>query len=119
MADTAPTTADDQATLAQLIDELSSALPEILAAERATSDVTKLLKLNAEYSAIQTLVTQATQAQIAADDALFGQAIVALKKQATMLEDMETQLHGLVDDVEKAAKIVGFIAQAITLLGRL
>jgi hypothetical protein len=109
----------DSATLSDLVKQLSLVLSGILTAARASTDTTAILKLQNEYAATQTLVNQAAQAQVAADDSLFGQAVTGLKAQATMLTDMEDQINAVVKDVETAATIVGYIAQAVTLIGRL
>ena len=72
-----------------LVQQLSSLLTSLLQAGRNTTDDTALLQINNEYAAVQTLVGQATQARVAADDASFAQATGALKTQANALQGME------------------------------
>lgn len=114
-----PITPADAATLADLVTQLSTLLSQLLNAARAATDSTVILQINTEYGAVQSIVIQATQAQMATDDALFAQSIVGLKAQATMLTNMEKQISAIVADTATAAKIIGYITQAITLIGKL
>lgn len=111
-----PAGSGSRANVDAIVHQLSDALAGLMKAIRATADPIELAKLNAEYSAVQTCLNQAIQAQMAADDALFGSATAALKKQSTMLGDMEAEINKYVADVELAAQIVGYIAQAITFI---
>jgi phenylpyruvate tautomerase PptA (4-oxalocrotonate tautomerase family) len=114
-----PNAGQDADALAALVNQLSQLLADLLNAARASTDAVVLMKINSEYGAVQSIVSQATQAQMAADDDLFAQAIAGLKVQATMLTNMEAQIAAIVADVATAAKIVGYITQAITLIGKL
>jgi uncharacterized membrane protein len=62
---------------------------------------------------------QASQAQTASDDLSFGQATSVLLSQATMLTGMESQITASVSDVALAGRIVGYIAQVISLVAKL
>ncbi len=106
-------------TVNALVSQLGSLLTALLAASRATTDDTVLLQINNEYSAVQTLLSQATQAQVAANTAAFTQSATQIKSQADMLQGMETHISDIVSDVALAGQIAGYIAQAITLIARL
>jgi hypothetical protein len=114
-----PVSGADAGTLTDLVNQLSLLLAQILTTERASDDTATIVQLANEYAAVNTLVGQATQAQLATDDALFGQLVSGLKTQSAMLTDMEAKIKSIVTDVAVAGKIVGFIAQAIVLIGRL
>jgi hypothetical protein len=103
----------------EVIEKLSLAQSDLLTAARATADNTKLIQINNEYMAVQSCIDQAAQAQAAEDDALFKQATKDLKTQAQKLEGMEDQIKKIISDVALAGRIVGYIAQAIALIGQL
>lgn len=102
-----------------LIDQLSQAQSELMNVGRNTEDNTKLIQINNEYMALQSCMDLAVQAQLATDDALFDQATGTLKNQAKVLDDMEQQIKKIISDIALAAKIVGYIAQAIALIAKL
>jgi len=102
-----------------LIHQLSLLLSELLDASRSTVDPTRLIQINNEMLSVQTILTQATQAQAAADDVMFGHVTQALKTQAGMLDGLEDQVTKIVTDVAAAGRIVGYIAEAVSLIDRL
>jgi len=102
-----------------LVSQLTIVLGQIVAASRNTADPTALLQLHTEYLALQGILTQATQAQLAKDDSIFGQATTTLKAQSKVLDGMEEQIKGLVKDVDLAGKIVGGVTQVIALIAKL
>jgi hypothetical protein len=106
-------------TINEVIEKLSLAQWELLNESRATTDDTKLMKINNEYMAIQSCIDQAAQAQATANDTLFTQATSALKAQAKKLEGLEDQIKQIISDVALAGRIVGYIAQAIALVAKL
>jgi hypothetical protein len=102
-----------------LLEQLNLLLNELLGASRASVDSVALIQIANEMSAIQTLINQAAQAQVAADDAVFARAAASLKTQSTMLQDMETHIATVVSDVARVGRIVGYIAQGLVLIGKL
>ena len=102
-----------------LINQLSLLLSELLDASRSTVDPAELIQINNEMLSVQTILTQATQAQAAADDVIFGHVTQALKTQAGMLEGLEAQVTKIVTDAAAVARIVGYVAEAVSLIGRL
>ena len=102
-----------------LIHQLSLLMSELLTGGRNTVDPLKLTKINNEMLSVQTLMNQAAQAQAAANDALFGQATQSLKTQAGMLAGLEAQVTSIVADAASAGRIVGYMGQAIALIGQL
>lgn len=108
-----------QSAVNELIDQLSQLLRELLMASRATSEPVQLMKINSEYSAVRTCLDQAVQSQGAANDATFQQAIVVLKRQASVLEGMEKEICKIVSNAALAGRIAGYLAEAITLLAKL
>jgi hypothetical protein len=119
MASKASVDAAARSDVASLIDNLNLILTQLLGASRASSDPVKLVQIANEMSAIQTLINQAAQAQAAANDSLYNQATTSLKTQATMLQDMAAHIAKIVDDVNRAGTIAGYIAQALAVLGKL
>jgi hypothetical protein len=121
MTEQTPTPVDpaDLSTINILIHQLSLLMSELLNAGRNTADPAKLAQINNEMLAIQTLMSQAAQAQAASNDALFGQITQGLKTQASMLAGLEAQVATIVSDAAIAGRIVGYIGQAIALIGRL
>lgn len=99
--------------------QLNLLLAGLLQAARTTTDVTKLIQLNNEMLAVQSLIDKASQAQAAANDAVFSQATASLRAQAAMLTDMEAHITGIVGDVATAGKIVGYITKALSLIARI
>jgi|GEM_PF-5666623 len=102
-----------------LVSQLTIVLGQIVDASRNTADPTALLQLHTEYLALQGILTQATQAQLAKDDSIFGQATTTLKAQSKVLDGMKEQIKGLVKDVDLAGKIVGGVTQVIALIAKL
>lgn len=106
-------------TINMLIGKLSQAQSVLQTAADATADPTKLGQINDEHDAIQSCMDQAAQAQAAANDALFKQAISVLKNQGQQLEDTEKQIGKIISDVKLAGEIAGYIAEAIILVAKL
>lgn len=108
-----------QSTLNLIVYQLGLLLNDLLTAARNTTDTAKLLQINSEYAAVQTCMFQATQAQMAIDDATFSQATSALDTQSRMLVGMEKQISGIVSDVALAGRITGYLVQAVSLIAKL
>lgn len=70
------------------------------------------MKINTEYQALNSYLSQVLNAQMTSDDQLFQTATNALKQQASSLQQEEANIKAIIGDVEVAAQILGFIAQA-------
>ncbi len=103
-------------TLTNTIAILRSSETLLLQASRGTSDLATLLQINAEYSHIDSWISQLLHTQALNDDAQFSAAVSTLKQQADSLAADEAHIQTIVKDVASAAKIVGYISQAVTFL---
>jgi hypothetical protein len=106
-------------TLLKAVEPIRSAEQLLIQASRETANPATLTKISIEYNQLDSFLSQLLHAQAIADDAEFGNATAALKKQAAMLEADEEYIKKIVSDVATAAKIIGYIAQALTLIGKL
>jgi hypothetical protein len=122
-AATPPFSSADEAAAPRDVDtivtQLTTVQSQLLDLSRSSADPTELLQLHTEYLAVQSVLSQAAHAQLAADDAVFTQATTALKAQAKLLDGMEDQIKILVKDVALAAKIASAVTQAVTLIAKL
>ena len=91
----------------------------IVDASRDTDDPAVLIQLNTEFRYLDSFISQLLHAQAIADDATFASATTAISQQVSGLEAEEADIQKIVNDVSTAAKIVGYIAQAASILGRL
>ena len=116
-----PSTIDPSkfSTINLIVYQLSLLLNDLLVAARGTADPSTLLKINNEYAAVQTCMFQASQAQMASDDATFVQATSVLSNQTSMLIGMEEQITSIISDVALAGRIAGYIAQVVSLAAKL
>jgi hypothetical protein len=106
-------------TINQVIGKLTSAQSELQNAATATADPDALDKINDAYAVLQRLIDLRAQAQAAADDAEFKQAISNLKKEAKTLSDTEEEIKKIISIVAQAGRVVGYIAEAIVLISGL
>jgi hypothetical protein len=105
---------------------ISSAIANLRAAEQCLDDVIAntgdpdvLDELNAEYHALNDTITALVQAQTITDDAIFARSSQSLTLQAAALKAQEDHIKQTIADVGIAAKILGYIAQAVTYMGAL
>ncbi len=98
--------------LALIVSNIRAAEQLLLQASRATGDPVTLMKINTEYQALDSYLSQVLNAQMTSDDQLFQTATNALKQQASSLQQEEANIKAIIGDVEVAAQILGFIAQA-------
>lgn len=111
--------ADQKKTLLDSVSQLRLAEQQLVQASRATTDPAALMKINTEYSQLDSFISQMLHAQAAADDADFTNAVVALKQQAATLQTQEDDIKKIVTDVGTAAKIAGYVAQALAFIATL
>ena len=112
-------------TPAQTLD-VSSAIANIRSAQQAldsimatTGDSAVLSDLTATYRELDHQMTLLLAAQNAADDTAFAAATASLKARAGTLKDEEARVQKTVGKIAMAAHIVGYIAQAVTLIAAL
>lgn len=105
---------------------IGSAIANLRAAEQCLDDVIAntgdpdvLDELNAEYHALNDTITALVQAQTIADDAMFSEATQKLAQQAAALKAQEDHIKKTIANVGTAAKILGYIVQAVTYIGAL
>lgn len=113
------TDAEAPSDIDAIVTQLTVLQSELLDLSRNSADPTELLQLHTEYLAVQSVLTQATHAQLASDDGVFTQAATTLKAQAKLLDGMEDQIKGLVKEVALAGKIAGAVTQVLTLIAKL
>ena len=112
-------TTSQKQDLLDAVTELRSAEQLLLAQSRTTSDVPTLIQLNTEYSHLDSYISQLLHTQAIDDDVQFDNATAALKQQVSALSTDLDAIEKIVGDVTTAGKIVGYIAQAVTIVGTL
>jgi hypothetical protein len=98
--------------LAQIASNIRAAQQLLVQASRATGDAAILIKINTEYQSLDSYLSQVINAQNTIDDQLFQMATNTLKQQASSLQQEQAHIKAIIGDVEMAAQILGFIAQA-------
>jgi predicted nucleic acid-binding Zn-ribbon protein len=105
---------------------ITSAIAQIKAAEDAlqtainnTGDPDALNALQQQYQVLNTRNNLLLQAQVAADDATYTTITTTLKTEAATVQAQEAKIKQLIADVATAAKIIGYIAQAASLIAKL
>jgi gamma-glutamyl phosphate reductase len=98
---------------------IRSAEQLLVQASRATSDPATLTKISIEYNQLDSFLSQLLRAQAISDDAEFNNATAALREQASILDAEEKDIKNIVNDVAIAAKIVGYITEAMTIIAKL
>jgi len=106
-------------TLLNTVASIRAAELLLLQASRASSDPVTLIKINTEYSHLDSLLSQLLHAQAIADDADFANAVTALKQQAAGLQVEEDDIKKIVANVAAAAEVAGYMAQAASLIATL
>jgi hypothetical protein len=105
--------------LLKSVEAIRSAEQLLLQESRATSDPATLTKISIEYNNLDSYLSQLLHAQAIADDTEFANAITALKGQSAALQADEDSIKKIVSDVNAAAKIVGYLAQALAYITKL
>jgi hypothetical protein len=105
----------------QTSDHLTAAIANLRSAETCldevitrTGDPEILKELNTEYGMLTGLVAGLVQAQTLSDNGAFTTATAALNTKAADLKAQEAHIKKIITDVATAAKVVGYIAQAVT-----
>ncbi len=84
-----------------------------------SSDTLTAIKLTNEYNSLDSRVTQLVHAQIAADDAIFSQAMATLKSPTGGLQADEATIKKIISDVGTAEKVVNYITQALAFIAKI
>ena len=110
---------DEKQKLIQIVSSIRSAEALLIQASRQTSDASKLIQINTEYTALDSYLSQVLHTLAILDDALFDIATKALKQQAAILQQEEESIKKIVDDIALAAQIAGYLAQAAAIAATL
>lgn len=112
-------TPDQQSNIAAAILAIRNAQNLLQQQINVASETLTAIKLTNEYNSLDSHLAQLLHAQNAADDAIFSQATVPLKSQTGGLQVDETTIKKIISDVETAAKVVGYITQALGYIAKL
>lgn len=112
-------TPDQQSSIAAAILAIRSAQNLLQQQINAAVDMLIAIKLTNEYSSLDSHLSQLLHAQNAADDAVFSQAMVPLKSQTGGLQVDEATIKKIISDVGTAAKVVGYITQALGFIAKI
>ena len=113
-----PTTEQKQGLL-DAVSQIRDAQSLLLDASRSMSDIASLIQTNTEYKHLDSYISQILHLQAIADDTDFNNAAAALKTQSSVLSVEAATISKIIKDVDRAAKIVGYISKAIQILGKL
>ncbi len=113
-----PTDAQKQALL-DAVAQIRSAEQVLIQSSRASADPATLMKINTEYSQLDSFLSQMLHAQATADDDDFDALATALQQQVATLQAEEAQMQAIVGDVGKAAQICGYVAEALVYVAKL
>lgn len=102
---------------------VAAALQQIRFAEQAlddlianTSGTDNLVALSSVYDQLTTAAASLIRAQTTSDDVVFEQVTTNLKAQAKALAASEDSIKKIVKDMNAAGKVLGFIAQAVSIV---
>ncbi len=106
--------------------DVVAALEQIRLAEQelddliaATSETSNLLALSSVYDQLTAMAAALIRVQMIADDEVFEQATTHLKVQANALQASEDSIKKIVKDMAIAGKVLGYIAEAVTIVAKL
>lgn len=110
---------DPRATLKAIVAQLSDASAALTITAQNTTNSSALLQILNASIAIKHASDQAAQALLAQDDDVFDHLAEQVRKQAAVLDGVETHLQRIINDVRTAATVIGFIAQAAAEIAKL
>jgi len=113
-----PTDTQKQSLL-DAVSNIRSAEQLLVQESRATSDPGKLTQISIEYNQLDSFLSQLLHAQAIADDTDFAVAAASLKKQANTLQLEQKDIEKIVSDIKIAARIVGYVAQALAIIAKI
>ena len=106
-------------TLLNVVSLIRAAEQSLIQVSRASSDPLVIAKINTEYNQLDSFLSQVLHTQALTDDTIFTTSTAALKQQARTLQTEENDIKAIVTDVGIAAKIVGYLAQAASMIATL
>ena len=112
-------TASQKQNLIAAVMQIRAAEQLLLDVSRSSSNTAQLIRINTEYTHLDSYLSQILHAQALTDDAEFASATTMLKGQASVLEVDQKAIDKVVGDVATAGKIVGYIAQAVQIIAKL
>ncbi len=112
-------TLSQQTAINAAIDAIRNAEDVLTDQIRSSTDALTAIKLTNEYNNLDSYLSELLHAQNAADDATFANATEALQSRLAGLEADEKAIQTVITDVAIAAKVIGFIADAIKLIAKL
>ncbi len=86
---------------------------------QSTGDTLKAIKLTHEYNNLDSYLSELLHAQNASDDVSFTNAVQALQTRISGLQADQKRMKAIISDVGIAAKVVGYITQALAFIGKL
>ena len=112
-------TPTQQKSVSQAIRAIRNAEDLLTDQIQATDDTLTCIKLTHEYNNLDSYLSELLHAQNAADDATFTNATKALRDRTEGLRADEEKLKKIIADVATAAKIAGYITQALGFIAKL
>lgn len=113
-----PTSAQQSDTL-QAIDNIRQAQELIKQQIEIAPDTKSLIRFNKELQALDAVISELNHAQNAKNDTAFAAATVAIKKQANNLKKDADKTKKFIENVQTAAKYVGYITKAFDFIAKL
>lgn len=105
--------------LSDAMAKIRKAQQTLMQASRKEIDPTLIQNIRMEYQHLDSVLAQMLQTMAIADDAAFKGATNSLKQCAKALAIEKNYLVSIINDVQLAANIVGYIAQATALIAKL
>lgn len=112
-------TPDQQLNTANAILAIRNAQNLIQQQINSSSNTLTAIKLATQYSSLDSSLSLLLHAQNVADDAILSKAIATLKSQTGGLQADETTIKTIIADAGTAAKVVGYITQALGFIAKL
>ena len=112
-------TQDQKSCIASAVLAIRNAQNLIHQQINASSDVQVSIKLQNQYSGLDSCLSQLLHAQNVADDAIFSGAIAVLKSQTAGLQKDDVTIKKIIADVATADKVLGYISQALGFIAKL
>ena len=112
-------TLSQQTAIKAAVDAIRNAEDVLTDQIRSSTDALTAIKLTNEYNNLDSYLSELLHAQNAADDATFANATTALQSRLSGLEADEKAIQTIITDVAIAAKVIGFIANAVKFIAKL
>ena len=112
-------TSSQQTNISDAITSIRSAENILTQQIRVEEDTLTAIKLTNEFTNLESILSQLLHAQNSADDASFAAATASLKTGADVLQADEAIIKKIIGDVATAAKLIGYITQALTFIAKL